>query len=289
MKVSVIIPVYNREKELKRALNSLCDQTFTDFEVIICDDGSDIPLNRLVETYAKTLSIKLRRIENFGRPSRPRNVALKEAAAPWVAFLDSDDWWLPNRLETIMQNIDRDTEVIYHPLVVRSNGERKISSSVVGRATGGDILYDMAINGNPIALSGAVVRKSILKCDPFDEAEFISEDFDLWLYLAANGATFRFINQKLGFYWAGSNSRSALSPVQIRKRLFLFEKHKRSFNNFSNEAESAHFLRLGALYYRLGNFREALNLGKTANSLPSWNLKLKRYALIILSYLRLSL
>jgi glycosyltransferase involved in cell wall biosynthesis len=94
--VSIIIPVYNGEKFIKETLESIFEQTFQDFEIIIVDDGSIDGTRNILEQYAGKVTYIFQ--ENSG-PSRARNTAIKIAKGKYVAFLDGDDLWTPNKLE----------------------------------------------------------------------------------------------------------------------------------------------------------------------------------------------
>lgn len=99
-KVSVIIPTYNRAKMLKKCLGSVLSQSFQNFEIIISDDGSTDNTKEIVKNY-QTQDDRIKYIwqENSGNPTKPRNKGIKEARGEFIAFLDSDDEWLPKKLE----------------------------------------------------------------------------------------------------------------------------------------------------------------------------------------------
>ncbi len=91
-KISVIVPVYNVEKYLSRCIDSILSQTFTDFELLLVDDGSTDKSGEICDEYAKTdARIKVFHTENRG-VSAARNLGIKEASADWICFVDSDDW-----------------------------------------------------------------------------------------------------------------------------------------------------------------------------------------------------
>jgi len=103
--VSVIIPYYNSKSTLIRALKSVAAQTFTDYEVILVDDGSNDESNMIVNDYIKKQSkIKFQHYyqENAG-PSEARNLGISKSDAEYIAFLDSDDSWVSNKLEIQMK------------------------------------------------------------------------------------------------------------------------------------------------------------------------------------------
>lgn len=105
MEISIIIPVYNAEDSIFATLESVRKQTYQDFEIIIINDGSkdssEIIINKYIETNT-TLEIKFVSQVNQG-VSKSRNVGMKMAKGNWIALLDSDDEWLPNKLERQIQ------------------------------------------------------------------------------------------------------------------------------------------------------------------------------------------
>ena len=94
-RVSVIIPAYNPGPYLALAIQSVIAQTYTDWELIVGDDGSDEETYEYLRTIQVEPRVKLLRLLHSGKPSTVRNAALREARGRYVAFLDSDDVWLP--------------------------------------------------------------------------------------------------------------------------------------------------------------------------------------------------
>ena len=105
VRVSVIIPLYNKAPYVRRALDSVAAQTFTDFEVIVVDDGSTDGGAELVAAYGDS-RVRLLRQANAG-PGAARNRGIAEARGDILAFLDADDVWLPVFLEESMRLLDR--------------------------------------------------------------------------------------------------------------------------------------------------------------------------------------
>lgn len=125
---TVIIPTYNREEFLKRAVDSILAQTFKDFELIIVDDGSTDNTKSLLDAYDDTRIVYFYK-ENGGQNSAV-NVGLKNARGEFIAFCDSDDTWMPEKLEKCMEKYQEDKEikVVYSltGMVSTENGEQKI-------------------------------------------------------------------------------------------------------------------------------------------------------------------
>ena len=187
--VSVIMPTFNRRQFLQPAIESLLNQTFAAWELIIADDGSD---NADTRSYLQSLHapprVKVMWLSHSGRPSVARNAALREARGEYIAFLDSDDLWLPRKLETQIASLTR------HPqrkwsytafAVVDGAGQPKEHPN--RSAASGWIMEKMLNDEIVIALPSVVVaRQSLEQVGPFDEALVMCEDDDLWVRLAAH-------------------------------------------------------------------------------------------------------
>jgi glycosyltransferase involved in cell wall biosynthesis len=239
-------------------LNSLKSQTFQDFEVIVCDDGSDAPIEDLIAAFQSILKIQLFSIENSGGPARPRNIAINEAKSEWVSFLDCDDWWSSDRLEQVLPYLDGSVDVVYHKLAIAQGkvGSEVVSSTVVGHPIDTDPVKCLILSGNGLALSSAIVRRELLvSMQGFDESPNLSsvEDYDLWLRLAFNGAIFHFVDRQFGFYWIGDDNISAFGIGQYWKHRELFSKHNKTCQ------EMGFFWAKDRFEYVLGSFLVSLN------------------------------
>ncbi len=281
--LSVVIPVYNRAWELQRALKSLADQTLRDFEVIVCDDGSTEDVRSVVYSFMGRLSLSYRRIDNSGGPACPRNTAVSIAKGDWISFLDSDDWWDKSRMAVVVNALGDDIDFLYHPLrLVAKDGHRarRGMHKAVGFQMRCDPLRHMALFGNPIPNSAAVVRRGLLDriggmCE--DRGLFAYEDFDTWLRLAEIGARFRFLDRTLGSYWIGDDSISAMSEQQILRQVTLFERHVSHFSPFKAAAEARQNLTLGLMWDRVGGHTHlAYKHLLKAKGLPTAGMRINR-------------
>lgn len=115
--VSIVIPTYNRANDLRRCLFSLVSQTYRNFEVIVCDDGSTDDSEVVIKEFQFSLKINYYHLENFGGPSRPRNFGIQKAKGKYIALLDSDDWWTPKKLEVSVSILEsKNIDLVYHDL-----------------------------------------------------------------------------------------------------------------------------------------------------------------------------
>jgi len=226
VRVSVIIPTYNRAEALRRCLDSLIGQTFKSFEVIVCDDGSTDETKGVVEEYIGLLDLTYDYAENFGGPARPRNRGLQLAIGEYIAFLDSDDWWVPQKLEESVRYLDKGEDLIYHDLFyVDKLHQTSFKKKVKTRPLRTPLFDDLIQNGNVITNSSVVVRQELLqKVGGFSEdKDFIAmEDYEAWLRISGVTDKFKRIPEPLGYYWAGGGNIS--NPERMLMNITAFEK-----------------------------------------------------------------
>lgn len=292
-RISVVIPVYNRSWELRRALESLARQTERNFEVVVCDDGSTEDIRAVLAPFESQFEVHYQRIENSGSPARPRNVAISLASGEWIAFLDSDDWWDDGRMAIVGAVLGDDVDIIYHSLrVVIAEGLTRTPESrgMVGEALRGEALRHMALFGNPVPNSAAVVRRSMLMqiggiCE---DRAIVAEDFDTWLCLVEAGARMRFLNQVLGSYWVGEDSISAFSRRQIDGQIALFQRHAPRFSpDLRSLAEAYHNYAIGSMLLKIGaSHKHAREYLLRARELPLLEMRAKRWLKLAICFIK---
>ena len=180
--VSVIIPTHNRTALLREALDSVCAQTFRDFELIVVDDGSTEDIETAVAGHAAEPRVVRQAHQG---PAAARNCGIQEAAADFVAFLDSDDLWHPTKLEVFIKAAEakQDLNLFYGPM---SPIDLK-GNPVPGRTKP---CYDGWITQKLFCSSFVHIptilcrKEAILAVGGFDAALPVCEDYDLWLRLS---------------------------------------------------------------------------------------------------------
>lgn len=182
-KVSVIIPTFNRPRKVVRAVTSVLNQSLKDFEIIVVDDSSTDNTNQALSKYMASIRY-IRHPVNRG-VSAARNIGIKSSVAPWIAFLDSDDYWLSEKLYDQMEFIDRNpgnvacqTEEIWIRKGRRVNPKRK------HKKPSGDI-FKQSLKLCLVSPSSVILKRSLFEeVGLFDETLPAAEDYDLWLRIS---------------------------------------------------------------------------------------------------------
>ncbi|MEY3608295.1 MAG: hypothetical protein RLZZ447_1083 [Verrucomicrobiota bacterium] len=184
-KVSVVIPTWNHAAYLTHAIQSVLQQTYEVHEILVCDDGSTDGSREMVAAFGDK-RIKWILGERAGRPAVPRNRGLRQATGTWVAFLDSDDAWLPEKLASQFKAMHRTRCLASStnawrllPKVGRSSPYLEYNQETIG-------LNDLLQVNQVICSSSLVRRDLVLRAGGFPEAEKLRaiEDFALWLRIA---------------------------------------------------------------------------------------------------------
>jgi len=229
-KVSIVMPCYNAAAFVAEALTSAFAQTFTDFEVIVVNDGS-----RGTEELERAIAPWRERLHYIhqanGGVAAARNAALRHARGEWIASLDPDDTWEPTYLEAQLRFLAEhpDADVIYSDAVIfgdtpetgnrismlqPSNGEATLNeprttdspdagesavSRVVGAASGGLCAFEALVEERCVVPHCATLarRQTLIDAGGFDESLRAGEDFDLWLRVASQGGKIRFHREAL--------------------------------------------------------------------------------------------
>jgi glycosyltransferase involved in cell wall biosynthesis len=187
--VSVILPTFNRLRFLRPAVESVYAQTFTDWELVIADDGSDPETRRYLQSLADRPRVTVVWLPHTGRPSMVRNAALLRAAGEYVAFLDSDDLWAARKLERQVETLRTRANCrwCYTAFVGVDACGDPLPEETVRRWVPheGDIFEQVATTSASIRTPSVLAtRQLVAQVGGFDEAMLSAEDYDLWLRLA---------------------------------------------------------------------------------------------------------
>ncbi|WP_189446789.1 glycosyltransferase family 2 protein [Candidatus Methylopumilus universalis] len=229
--VSIIIPTYNHAEFLRNALDSVCNQTFNEWEAIVVNNYSEDDTVEVVEAY-NDRRIKLFNFENHGIIAAARNYGLSISNAPYVAFLDSDDLWYPKKLQNSIDMLMKGYDLVCHAEVWVGPGERrrKVYYGPESRAT----FENLLLQGNCLSTSAVLVRReSLIRANFFSvNPDFITaEDYDLWLKLSFGGGKFGFIDEVLGEYLIHEGNQSRQILRNMRAVRSVFDYHRSALEN----------------------------------------------------------
>ncbi len=198
--VSVIIPAYNREKLILRAIISLDKQTYQDFEILVINDASTDNTEKVVKNLNHP-KIKYLKLERNSGQCAARNKGIYQAKGKYIGFLDSDDEWLPTKLEkqiaVFESSSDEQLGAVYCGHIEKDE-VYNFEKTITRKKYRGN-LYEKILNGFcPATPSMFLVKKQVLfDVNSFDENLPTFVDIDLWLRVAQKGFTFDYVDEPL--------------------------------------------------------------------------------------------
>ena len=181
--MSVIIPTFNRSEKVVRAVSSVLTQSFKDFEIIVVDDGSTDNTHEALSKYMSTIHY-IKQPKNMG-VSAARNRGITNSIAPWIAFLDSDDCWLKEKLSSQIEFIDKNPHVVACQTeeIWIKNG-RRVNPKKRHKKPSGNI-FTQSLKLCLVSPSSVMIKRSLFEdVGLFDETLPAAEDFDLWLRIS---------------------------------------------------------------------------------------------------------
>ncbi len=236
--ISVIMPAYNAEKYIEASILSVIGQTYTNWELIIVNDGSVDGTLSIAEGYQqKDKRIRVITQQNM-RLAAARNTGIKNAKGDWVAFLDSDDIWHMDKLEkqVLVSREQRDVDFIYtNGWIFNEDNMQDLTPypTVCGRYCARQ-MYNAIYKNNYIPVLSVMLRADIIKKIGFseDRAFFYGcEDWDCWLKLARNEVNFYGLDEPLFYYRRHGNNMSNKGLEMYVAQLTCMLK------NFSNQLD----------------------------------------------------
>lgn len=261
--ISIVIPTYNHANFLGRALKSVVDQTYTNWEIVVVDNHSTDNTNEVMEGFIDQ-RITYLKINNNGIIAASRNMGIREANGEWIAFLDSDDWWTKDKLQKCFEAINDNVDFIYHYLEISSNKPRYLRRRLVKTPqVNAPVIKDLLVNGNKIHNSSVVVRKSLLlEIGGVNESPDViaAEDFDTYVRIASITDNFICLPHTFGYYFVHDTNTSSIA----RKDMSISARNVVA--GFCNLLDHQEKIRLKASFdysrgrfnYSNGNYREAI-------------------------------
>lgn len=186
---SVVVPAYQAESFIERTLSTVADQTIQPHELIVVDDGSTDGTVGVVESFAlkhPQLNVRVLREPHRG-PGATRNAGIRAARSEWVAFLDSDDLWLPEKLEKMMGAVQTIPSANFHchnETIRYLDGTMRLVDYSVGFSFATPISRQLYLD-NYFSTSAVVCRRDLLlRWNGFDEDLLSAQDYELWLRMS---------------------------------------------------------------------------------------------------------
>ncbi len=205
-RVSVIVPAYRAEHTVEAAVRSALNGTVRDVEVIAVDDGSDDGTARILQSLAQEdARVRVIALSQNGGVANARNAGAKAARADWLAFLDSDDLWEPDKLEKQLALAETTGATLLYA------GARCIDEG--GRPTGRvfkvppAVTYERALFGNDLICSTVLIERALFLRHPMERSD-LHEDYLCWLAALKEGVTARGVAEPLIRYRVRKDSKS---------------------------------------------------------------------------------
>lgn len=284
MKFSVIIPLYNKASYIEKALKSVLAQTYTDYEIIIVDDGSTDNGLEVVQQFNGSTIQQFNVItqQNSG-VSIARNNGVKAAIGEYVAFLDADDWWKPTFLEEMNNLVEKYPSAgIYGSSYYKVKNGRNIPANIGVEKDfeSGEIDYFKVYAKTmwmPLWTGAVVMPKHIFELENgFKSSLKLGEDFDLWVRIA-NKYPVVFLNKQLAYY----NQDVEIQNRAVSSKFYTKEEHM-LFSDYGDLLKNKDFLFLYeklALYGLLPYYLNKVNRKETDEILNNinWEKHEKKY------------
>jgi len=237
LKISVVMPTYQSALFINNTLQSIVKQTVIPSQVIIVDDGSTDNTCSIIEEFSKTypeLNLELIRSSHKG-PGASRNIGVQRATSQWIAFLDSDDLWFPNKLEICLQAIreNQKNNFFCHNETIKAEDGSVALLDYSRLYSTGKPLTEQLFRVNLFSTSAVVCKRNIiLDAGCFDETLSSAQDYELWLRMSPKLSPY-FIRQVLGTYVIRDGNISTTRHFRRLKNIWhVLSRHRTKAQNF---------------------------------------------------------
>ncbi|MEX2435866.1 MAG: glycosyltransferase [Balneolaceae bacterium] len=250
--VSAVVTTHNRPGLLKRALDSVVAQTYPNLELIVVDDGSAESSEAIVDPYGDQIPVRFIRNETPKGACKARNQGIENAAGEFVAGLDDDDEWHPDRIEKLAGEYSDDVSFVTSDVwMVIKNGRAVWKKKKM--ITLNDLLYS-----NKVGNQGLIKKEYLKKIGGFDESLSAAQDYDLWIRLCEEFGPVKNVPKPLQtVYMDHSFERISNPKDQLRGYLRFYQKHKSKMNRSQRK-------------YQLYNIRKATGKNTGLKEILSW-------------------
>lgn len=239
--ISIVMPAYNAVPYIGETLDSVFQQTFTDYEVIVINDGSPdtVELENALDPHLNR--IRYLKQKNLGAGAA-RNEGLRAAQGELIAFLDADDLWLPTYLEQQVEFLRQGSFDLVCADAMHFGdspwaGKTFMEAFMASAPPAGEITFRGLVSAEQSLITSGIVarRAAIVEVGLFDETLRNSQDFDLWLRLARHGARLAYQRQVLLRYRCHEDSLSGDEVNRTARQLRVYDKIERSYDLTAEE------------------------------------------------------
>lgn len=238
---SVIMTVYNDKRFISTALNSVIGQSFSDYEILIIDNGSSDGSIGIVENILKdnpSVKSQIIHLETNQGISGGRNSGIENAKGEYICILDADDYWYENKLQEVYNVLSRTKyDVVWHwEDHVKGDDKKTVKYRMIDR---NNPYVDLLYNGNCFSPSAMTIRLVKIKDIGGFDVKRVSgeEDYDCWMRLAKSGSTFYLIEKPLGIFLIREDSYSKKLDIHMRGVLGLLEKQFSELSSGSSDSK----------------------------------------------------
>jgi len=286
--VSIIMPTYMRAGLIRRAIKSVIGQTYQNWELIIIDNSSKDNTEEVVLNFNDE-RIRFIKVHNHGIIAISRNKGIRLACGEWISFLDSDDWWDPDKLQICSEHMNHKVDVIYHDLKVVRDKSSWNNRVIRGKQLNKPITLDLLLNGNVIPNSSVIVRKyHLLNVGMINESFDMvgSEDYDTWLKLSTITDRFMYINKELGYCYDHDSSVSKKNMSHSGRTVIKQYLHALSVKERS-KVMAVFSYQDGRYLYNDKDFSDAIVQLKYSAKYGSFYNKIKSIYMILISVVKI--
>jgi glycosyltransferase involved in cell wall biosynthesis len=264
VKVSIVIPTYNSARYVTAAIESVLAQTFKDFEILVIDDGSTDETREVLKKYAAPVRYLYK---TNGGVSSARNYGIEQARGKYIAFLDADDLWMPEKLEKQLAVMEADKEIGLCYAATEKVDENLAPISVIEARAFDDYCEALLLNLNIVAgsCSSAIVRRDVARQTEGFDAEFSTcADWEYWLRLSLL-TKFAPITECLVKYRVVAGSMSSNPYVSKRDTLGVLNKFfalpdlPEKYKQLENKALSNNLMVVSGEFLHNGKLGESLS------------------------------
>jgi len=234
---SVVLPNFNHGRYLKDAIDSVLNQDFNNWELLIIDNYSTDNSDEVISSY-KDSRIRVFKIKNEGIIAKSRNLGIKNAQAKWIAFLDSDDIWYFNKLSRLIELTDDNFDIICSN-EYRHDLEEGIIKPLYYNLKSNNFYKELLLKGNALSTSATIVSRDFLnknKLDFSENLDFITvEDYDFWMQIASKNGSFGFCKEFLGEFRIHGSNNSNNFKLHSNNLIKLLKNHVYKIQDFSEK------------------------------------------------------